>query len=468
MRPVNLPRIKKSLLLSAILLAVFLLFLPAVQYRLVYDDIPQIEYNPRLTAWSYVPGYFTTSLWAHDPRLAHSYFRPIFLLWLRLSDAILGAPRPIWHLPSILAHIAVTLCVFLLLRLLVRSFKAATLGAALFAIHPIQTESVAWISASGDLLLAIFLILSVYFYAVRKAQIGWASLAFAALAMFTKEPGIVAPALIFAYEWIHSRFRIAAINVVPYFAPVFLYLAFRGSALGGLAAMTDPNMTLGAMLLTWPHLLASYALHLAWPAHLSPCYNIPAGTALWPFLLLIAVIPAVAWLAARGAKTIQFGAAWFAITLAPALALRYATLNDYLHDRYLYLPSVGLAMMAAAGFARIRFTPLRSVAACIVALALCYGTYRTLPIWSNNISLFQRAQETAPENPSVINNLAYAYLDAHREADAYPLLKQLIERYPGSALANYNMARYYQQTGDPAQANYYFSISDRLFGKVVR
>jgi hypothetical protein len=78
---------------------------------------------------------------------------------------------PIWHLTSILAHLATTACVFLLIRRLIHDFQGAALAAALFAIHSIQTETVAWLSASGDLLLTSFLVLSVYCYVGRKGLI---------------------------------------------------------------------------------------------------------------------------------------------------------------------------------------------------------------------------------------------------------------------------------------------------------
>jgi protein O-mannosyl-transferase len=69
-------------------------------------------------------------------------------------------------------------------------FTRAALAAGLFAIHPIHTEAVAWISSAADPLLTIFLVLSVYFYADRKGPISFVSLLFATLAMFTKEAGI--------------------------------------------------------------------------------------------------------------------------------------------------------------------------------------------------------------------------------------------------------------------------------------
>ena len=159
----------------------------------------------------------------------------------------------------------------------------------------------------------------------------------------------------------------------------------------------------------------------------------------------------------------RFGAAWVAIALAPSLGLGYLTRGDFTHDRYLYLPSVGLAIMAAVWFTRIRFSfPQRALAGAL-ALACCFGIRSYLPVWENDITLFARAVERAPRNPYVKNNLADAYLKANRPAEAFPLLQQAIELKPDYGLLYYNMARYYRMIGNYAESERHFTISDRLY-----
>jgi protein O-mannosyl-transferase len=457
------PGMYSTLSLLAILFATFLLFSPTLHYALVYDDFEQIITNPRIAAWSYFPGYFTTHLWAHSPLQPANYYRPVFLIWMRLVDMTLGSPGPIWHLASVLAHLGATLALFVLLRRLTGNLKGAALATGLFAIHPIHTEAVAWVSSVTDPLLTIFLVLSVYFYAVRKGPVSFVSLLCAALAMFTKEVGIVAPALILAYEWTQSRFQQAMIAAAPYLIPALLYTAFRANALGRLTTGVPPSMTVTEMVMTWPRVLAVYAAHLVWPVHLSACYDVPVSTAIWPLLLLAIVAGILLWALRHCSANVRFGAAWFVITFAPALGIRYLFMGDYVHDRYLYLPSVGLAVMAATGLSQIRFTWPLAAAGCVFAVALGWGTRAELPIWHDDISLFQRAVETAPQNPYAKNNLADAYLKSHREAEALPLLEQVIATNPSYRLGYYNMARYYQQTGDLEDADRYFTISDQIY-----
>lgn len=449
---------RNGFILGALLLFIFVVFLPAIHYGLVYDDHEQIVTNPRLTAWSYVPGYFTSHLWSQSPEAPH-YYRPLFLLWFRIVYVVLGTPGSSWHYASILAHLLTTACVFALIQRLSGNFEGAAIAAVLFAVHPANTEAVAWISSADELLLTMFLALSVFCYAGRKGLVSWPSIAFATLAMFTHEAGIVAPALILAYEWTRSRVNIAVVNAAPYALAALFCVACRVNALGSPVVVAAPKMSLGSMLLTWPSLLAVYALHVVWPVHLSPCYDVPVATAFWPLLLLLGVIAGLVWLLRGSSANIQFGAAWFAITLIPSLAIRYIDGHDYVHDRYLYLPFVGLAILAAEWFSRIRLTRPRVVVAGVLVLALCWGTRANLRIWQNNISLFSRAIETDPSNPDFRNDLAVAYIDAHRESEAYPLLKRLIEMYPDYADAYYNMGYYYQQIGNSEEAKRYYQIS---------
>ena len=454
---------RRLLVLIAILGVTFLVFSPTIRYGLVYDDFEQIVTNPRLTDWSYVPGYFTTHLWAHSPLQLPNYYRPIFLLWLRLVDAMLGPPSPLWHWASILAHLAAAACVFMLLQRLTGNLKGAAVGAGLFAVHPIHTEAVAWISAASEPLLTVFVVLSVYFHIVRKEQISYISLSFITLAMFTKEPGIVAPALILAYEWTRSRFKEAVAASAYSVLPAVLYIACRMNALGHLAPGAPPNMSVGEMVLTWPRVLVIYATHLVWPVRLSVCYDVAVETAVWPIVTLGIVVAGLIWAVCACSADVRFGAAWFAITLIPGLSLRYLLTGDYVHDRYLYLPSVGLVLIVAVGFSRIQFTLPRAVATCAMFLLCCWGVRANLPIWHDDVVLFRRAVETAPRNPYAKNNLADAYLKSHRESEAFPLLEEVIALDPDYRLGYYNMGRYYQQTGNYAEADRYFSISDQMY-----
>ncbi len=271
--------------------------------------------------------------------------------------------------------------------------------------------------------------------------------------MFTKETGVVALVLILAYEWTRTGLKPAIVNVLPYLPSAFLYFVLRIVALGNPVSGGPPGVSVSAMVLTWPRLLVVYARHLFWPVHLSLSYDVPIETSLWPLLLLLTVILGVAWVIRNSSANVRFACAWFAITLLPALSIRYLTWDDYTHDRFLYIPSVGLAVIVAECFRRVRFTFPRLVAMCALAVAFCWCTRSNLRVWQDDISLFSRAVETAPRNVMAKYNLAEAYQTANRMQESYPLLKQLLDQYPDFPLANRDMARYYRHIGNFEEAS---------------
>ena len=287
------------------------------------------------------------------------------------------------------------------------------------------------------------------------------------MAILTKETGIVTLALIFAYEWTRSTVKDALIGAVPYVVPALLCLGLRVNALGHSGAGRPPIMSVEHMILTLPRVLGTYGAHLLWPVHLSECYAVPIQIEpiVWPLFVVIIVVAALIWSLCYCPRDVRLGAAWFAITLAPALSLRYLNPGDFVHDRYLYLPSVGLAIMAAVWLSRVKFTLPRVIAASALVLVLCVGTRLNLRIWQDEFSLFHRAIETAPQNPFVKVSLAAAYINSDRGAEAVPLLQQAIALNPTYWRPYYILGQYYQQTGNYAEAEQYLAISDQVLSE---
>src|SRR5215469_9538029 len=146
----------------------FVLFLTAITYLgtvrfgfVIYDDDPQIASNPVIRAWHYVPQYFFSSVWAQIASLFRgNYYRPLFLLLLRIGYALFGV-RPLgWHLLAIGLHLAATWLTYLLVKRLTGQFTAAWLTALIFGVHPMHHEVVAWVSGITESLCAILFLLS--------------------------------------------------------------------------------------------------------------------------------------------------------------------------------------------------------------------------------------------------------------------------------------------------------------------
>src|SRR5438045_5107438 len=93
-----------------------------------------------------------------------SFYRPLFLIWLRINYAIFGTSARGWHLASILMHVLATALVFALAMMLLRDRKVALIAAMIFGLHPVHSESVAWLSASTDVLATVLVLASIYYF----------------------------------------------------------------------------------------------------------------------------------------------------------------------------------------------------------------------------------------------------------------------------------------------------------------
>jgi hypothetical protein len=473
------------LLLAFGLLCTFAAYSRTLSFKFVYDDQTIIVENPAVHSWRYVPQYFTRHFWAGvNPEGPGNYYRPGFLVWLRINDMAFGNHAWAWHLATIFIHLAVTFFVYLLAARLLQEKWSAALAALIFGLHPVHIESVAWVSGSTDALLAILLIASFlcYLKARSQAEKVWffPSLILYAIALLVKEAAIVQPALIFAYEWIYGRpstatspagtrlqsIRRALWAATPYILLVGPYLLVRVFALRGFSH-TETPLPISTLIFTWPSLLWFWLKHLVWPTGLSTFYDLPAVTSpgfqsfALPALGVVAAASMVLWWAKRS-REIAFAATWLVLPLIPFLDLRLFVQSDFAHDRYLYLSSVGFAIIAACALrhlsrAKVMRLPAVPVAACVgLAVLLGYSTESQSAYFQNDLVFSQHNVLAAPHN--VYAKLYYAVIlgNMGKYGGAIKLLDEALEIDPESWGANYNLGYTYYRLGELDKAERYF------------
>ena len=199
---------ERAVLMGALLAA--LAYLPDIRYDFILDDYPLILMNETIASWRNWKMAFTTHIFAvknaiEPPEFGALHYRPVYKLWQMLNEHLFGYVFPWWHLTSLLLHFGVILLVYRLAIKVVKERWTAALAALLFAFHPIHVESVAYVSASTDLLVTLFALIS--FLAYLQFREGSASPLYfiasvfaAALAMMSKETAVMFPWLLFAYE----------------------------------------------------------------------------------------------------------------------------------------------------------------------------------------------------------------------------------------------------------------------------
>lgn len=448
----------------AIAALVFAVWWPALGASFQFDDFNVIVGNPRvhsLSAWlASMPG-----------------IRPLLKLSYAISYSLDPGPRG-FRMLNVAIHAANSGLVGALLWRRARSHgldagaatQAAGLAALVFALHPVQTESVTYITGRSVSLAALPCLLALGAWLAgqdaltRAAALMWrgaALLAFA-LALGVKETTIVLPLALLLWSATEPRIALPAGpgGSPPAWrrAPAWRALLplFALAALALLVAwlwppyrrLLDTSLAIrpvGANLMTQAHGLGYLALQLLRPWGMNADPALPATTRLdlvTALLGLFWVAVAIAGLALRRRRpSLAFGMLWFLLWLLPTNSLlpRY----DVANDRQLYLALIGpawllgLAVVTAARGVALRWLPPAALLA--IATTLAVATLRHNRVYQDEVSYWQDVAGKSPASPRAANNLGIAYALACRDADAAREFERAVRLQPGYYRARINL-----------------------------
>ena len=453
------------LLLTA---CIFILYYGTLSFDFVWDDFPQIVDNPMLHSWN-IRRVFLSDLWFHMNR-QQVFYRPLFVIWSILNFKIFALKSTGWHLTTLLLHVVASCIVFWMARALKVDYWTSLCAALLFGLHPIHIECAAWISAGSDSMVTIFYLLAFICYlktlqpqANRK---GWTALSYVALscALLTKEMAVTFAAMIALYEWMISKeeLRNAATRLLhclrcaaPYALITTGYLVLRMLVLHRSTDL-DPHYTNLDVILTWPIVLFNYLRLLIFPKGLTTLYYTPYTvhpefrTFVLPLCVLL-LFAGLLWMWSRRSRDplITFCGLWLLISLLPALYLRGFPSGSGVRDRYIYLGSVGFALLTAKLIRAIRassgkfFSRIRQPAViAVVCILYAIGTWTQQIYWGNNLLLFHRGYSLYPSFAAQFN-VAGALIQRREYLPALAILNQLIRQYPTEGEPYYLLAELY-------------------------
>ena len=512
----NAPSLPSWKGIFVVLALTFAVYAPTLRYQFVHDDRGQIVENPAVHSWHFIPTYFMSHVWAAlMPEELGNYYRPLFLLWLRINDAVFGNHAWGWHLTTILAHLITVLLVYLLALGLRMGGDAALVAALIFGLHPAHIEAVAWISGVTEPLLGVLLLASFLSYVQgrRKESGKWklTSLALFALALSEKETALILPGLLLAHDWVFGEEwgrppqlrRIvswcgkALHRTWPYFLLIVLYVPARIYALKGFSHAVTP-LSKEQLVFTWPSLICFWVRHLILPAGLSTFYNLPAVA--HPTLKNFTIpgifdvcVGGALLVGARRSRAAAFAAVLLVLPLIPLLDLRVFVADDFAHDRYLYLPSAGLAILTALvlkkacvgepqyqradlkanatplipkearGGRQWRGVPLLLLAAALcLAAALSFGTVTQSFYFRNNMAFYAYNHSMAPHNPAAGSNYATILAESGSYGPALEEFNDVVEHNPNYWTAIYNLGLTYYKMGKLPEAEKYFLEAIRI------
>jgi tetratricopeptide (TPR) repeat protein len=400
----------------------------------VGDDFPLIVENPRIRSLDGVLSLLGLHGGSPAPRALRD-------ATYALDAAIGGGEAWTFHLSSLVYHVLATLLVLFLARRLAGDGWASLAAALVFAVHPVHSEAVASVAGRKDVLVTLFTAagLLAFLRFQEDGRLRWVG-AFAAclaLGFLVKETIVVLPALalpcaLFGGRDGVRRARRRALIAAACFCIGSLLLAivavgvFRVSALAGGGAWRWHGGSWVSTYVTVPRLLLFDLGLLALPVRLQADYGFdafPIGRSpLEPrFVVAVLALAAIAALAVRASRRdrrVGIAAAWILVTLLPVLQI--VPHHELLAERYLYLPSVGAALLAGILFERLAATRHRAATGALAAVLLL-AVART---WTNN----------------------------RVYADFETLSRSVVERSPRCARAHYNLGQLALRRGDEEEA----------------
>jgi len=370
------------------------------------------------------------------------------------------------HRQSVILHALSTALLFLVLEKLTGRTGRSAAAAALFGVHPLRLESVAWVAERKDVLSGLLFMIVLWMYAryagdPRPRRMAAVAAALV-LGLMAKPMLVTAPFVLLLLDaWPLDRARTEGwkrlvIEKTPLFALSAASCALTLWAQRAHAVRSIQEFPFGVRA---ENAIVSYAAYLwktVWPAKLAVLYPHP-GSSLetWKVVASVLVLGSITWIAfalRRSRPWLPVGWLWYTGMLVPVIGLVQVG-QQGMADRYTYLPSIGLALIVCWS---VPATAGTAVAAGAAALALAAATWRQAAYWKDSVSLFTRAIEVTRDNGIAHANLGLSLYKLGDTADAIPHFQEAIRVFPRFEAAHGNLGVALADAGrfDEAVAEY--------------
>lgn len=406
-----------------------------------------------------------------NPLIAHPWknfrTRNLAQLILSINYLIGGFQPPIYHLTNILFHIGVVILTYFFL-LKITSQEISFLAASIFAVHPINSEVVSWISGRGYSLSAIFLLASLllyiaankkekfsfffYFESTRNKLAYFASLAFFLISLMGgSSKSVIFLPILGLYELSFGKLSRNWKKLVPYFLVTLVFLGLLFQPFQARVATANPEYAGGVKLFNplqqIPIALSSYLELFVWPMNLT-LYHEDLSFSMVNYLVragIIVVLLCSLIYFYRKEKLLFFGFSFFILSLIPTLLpIRIAWI---VAERYVYLGSIGLCLVAAWLLVKVlkKYPQALLVVSGILILLLSARTIIRNRDWRTRETLWVATAKVSPTSPKAWNNMGDIYAGKGDYQSAIRAFQRAIELRPNYVDAHHNIGVTYLQ-----------------------
>lgn len=444
-----------------------------------WDDPYYVTHNFRIhqLSWGNIVDLFRLN--PQNGPIPNGQYTPLAELTLMIEHRMMGLTSWVFHATNLLIHAANVLLVYLLLRKLRADRPWAWLTAALFAVHPLHVESVAWIAERKDVLCALFylgaLILYLHFRETQKLRYYAGAFAAGLCALLSKPMAVTLPALLVLCD-LYLRRPLSDQWKRPWLLPFAgLSLAFAAITVhthvgyGVIRSGEVGDVAQNVMMASWNFFW--FMGKSLWPVGLSAYVPVPpatAATATVYSLALLGVVSLVAGLGwyswRRGLRLVPFGIFFFMAALLPVSRLVPIGIRYMVADRFFYIPGIGFLMLLACGLVRwVRrpgaARPVRIAA--VAALVLAWGglTFAQSRVWRTSETLWTHVLERVPDATVALNGLALARLNDGQLERSADYLQRSLQADPDFEETWALRARLAYRQGDLEAAERYLDVA---------
>jgi tetratricopeptide (TPR) repeat protein len=461
-------RWKIAAISAALVALVFVVFGQSVRFGFVYDDGLYITGNPLVEQGLTMRGVIQSLTYVET-----DYWHPLTWITHMLDYQLYGPAAGGHHLTNVLIHAATAVALFLVLYTLLGALWRCAFIAAGWSIHPLRVESVAWISERKDVLSGLFFVLALGAYVrwVRRPSTSryWTLALVYALGLMSKNMLVTFPCVMLLLDYWPLR-RLAERSAFPSLVkekvPLFILsaLSIGSTFLYSQISGAVQGIPLGERI---ENAFVSYSIYLRqslWPARLSANYPLPVhgsgvGLAVGS-LAALCVVTFVVWQLRHQRPYLLVGWLWFVGMLVPVIGL--VQVADFAHaDRYTYLPQIGLwigvVWLVGDFVGKSRSRQLFVGGAGVILLAaLATAAWRQTSSWRDEFTLWTRALEIEPNDPTAQLSLGVALADMGKTDEAIAQYRKALQIKPDFAKAAYNLGLAFEKQGrlDEAIAEY--------------
>lgn len=439
----------------------FFVYYNSLNNDFVFDDESVVQNNTSIQTLANIPKFFTAEEGFH--KVIGRYYRPVVSSLYAVDFAMWGLNPFGFHLTNVIIHVIASLLLLMILLKLFGDYKhgllSALIGALIFAVHPVHTEAVSWVSGRTDSLTTLFFFLSFLFYIKyseegnKKSFLVVASIAYF-IGLLSKEMIVTTPVLMFLYDYFFKKrefswFKSNALPYIVFITATIIFVLIRYIVLKDVVDRTTYMYFYGkdteTAVLTMFKTIPVYFRLLIFPLNLLYHYNgvLPDSNSISDLrvlfsLLFVVVMIGVSFYLQKKYGEVSFSILFFFVSLLPVM--NFIPTMNFMAERFLYLSSFALSVLVSyllIKFLNEKNKNLLVTMFLLIVVVFGYLTYKRNFDWKNNETLYMTAD--GKDGSVLLVNAGNMYANKKNFDEAEKRYRRAIEIRDNSVLAHHNL-----------------------------